>query len=117
MKTFHLLNKATHIAATTFEFKDIEDNSYLFMRIYKDSKWHDAWAALNEGDKFTLDKWKPVEIVRAEFKDHLHTLPIEDNKVNSLIDKINNLKDVSPVNYGDDIINQYDIKPAPNVNE
>lgn len=54
MKTFHLVSKQTHIAATTFDFKDYEDNSILFMRIYKESKWHDQWAALQEGDKFTL---------------------------------------------------------------
>lgn len=55
MKIFHLVSKQTHIAATTFDFKDYEDNSILFMRIYKDSKWHDQWSALQEGDKFTFD--------------------------------------------------------------
>jgi len=60
MKIFHLVTKQSHIAATTFDFKDYEDNSILFMRIYKESKWHDAWAALEVGGKFTFQHGEPV---------------------------------------------------------
>lgn len=62
MKTFHLVTKQTHIASTTFDFRDYEDNSILYMRIQKDSKWHDEWSALNEGDKFTLhpERHQPI---------------------------------------------------------
>jgi hypothetical protein len=137
MKIFHLLHKQTHIAATTFDFKDIEDNSILFMRIYKSSPWHDAWAKMEEGDKFGLDQLIKLQsnISYPHRPDIAANTIIEEIKsyqfapegstsetVNSIIDEIGKLKVVEfkdhvssiPDSQGDDIINQYDIKPTRN---
>lgn len=83
MKTFHLVTKQTHIASTTFDFRDYEDNSILHMRISKDSKWHNDWAALEEGGKFTLMHGDPVPVIKGDWG-MIDTAIPEDYKAGTL---------------------------------